>query len=220
MSAARVRAVVSLAVIIWGVLLLLEGTPLNLSYLRPYEIVVGAVILLIAFYDAYLWRMWPFSLFSPWPVLHGTWTGELRSAWVDPSTGKGRHPIRVYLAIRQTAATVRLGLSTPESRSSSMSASISADRSNPRYLVSTYQNVPQLRLRPGSPIHHGGLILEINARFPKTLSGWYWTDRDTKGELALDGHTPSVITDYAVAGQARYEKGVRPRLGPLMIGRL
>ncbi len=52
-------------------------------------------------------------------------------------------------------------------------------------VVATYQNVPKLLEREGSPIHLGTLILEMAGRRPVRMSGSYWTDRNTKGELTL-----------------------------------
>ena len=86
MTSTQIKVVISLAVVIWGVLLFLQGVRLKTDYLKPYSIVVGGVILVGTLYDLYLWRTWPFSLFGPRPVLRGTWRGQLKSTWQDAKT--------------------------------------------------------------------------------------------------------------------------------------
>jgi hypothetical protein len=86
MTATQIKVVIALAVVVWGVLLLVQGVPLKVDYLKPYSVVVGLVIVLGTIYDLYLWRTWPFSLVGPRPILRGTWRGQLQSTWQDEGT--------------------------------------------------------------------------------------------------------------------------------------
>lgn len=204
LTSTQVRVVITIAVLVWAVLLLLEGTPLRTEYLRPYAFAVGAATIALESFDLLLWRFWPFRLVARRPVVRGTWKGQLRSSWIDPATGMARPAKDVYLVIRQTYSTISLTLLTDESRSASTSASV-VELSEGRYnLSSTYQSVPRLLLRSGSPIHHGALVLEANGAHPRRLEGSYWTDRDTKGELEFDSHTPSIESDFRSAAAAAY----------------
>lgn len=204
LSSGQIRIAVSVAVLVWAALLLLQGTPLGVGYLRPYSVAVGAATLALQAFDVWLWRFWPVRLFAKRPVVRGTCKGTLQSTWVDPSTGATRPVKDVYLVVRQTYSTVSLTLLTDESHSSSTSASV-VDRGGGRYdLLATYQNVPRLMLRASSPIHHGALVLEAGGDMPTRLVGAYWTDRDTKGELVLDGYSPSIEHNYHTAVRASY----------------
>jgi hypothetical protein len=219
MTSTQIKVVITLAVVIWGALLFLQGVSLKTDYLKPYSIVVGGVILVGTVYDLYLWRMWPFSLFGPRPILRGTWRGQLTSTWRDSKTGSVLDPIDVYLVVHQRSSTVWLRLMSRESRSASTSAGIS-EISGGYQLSSTYLNVPKILVREGSAIHHGSLIFEIGNRFPRRLEGSYWTDRKTTGELLLNAHSPATYSDFDEAAEGKYEAGVQPRLGPWRIGRI
>ena len=46
------------AAVVWGVLLLLQGIAVEVSWVRPISIVTGILLLALAFFDLYLWKLW------------------------------------------------------------------------------------------------------------------------------------------------------------------
>src|SRR5919201_1398932 len=117
MTSRRIHVVIAMAAAIWALMLLADGSPLRLSFLRPYELVVGGVLILLNLYDWRVWRLWPIVMLSPVPLMHGTWRGELKSNWVDPTTQQPIDPIQVYLAVDQQVGAVTTRLFTASSNS-------------------------------------------------------------------------------------------------------
>jgi hypothetical protein len=194
----QVQLIITLSVIVWAVLLLLQGTPLHTSYLRPYSLVVGTVIICLTAYDRFLWRVKPFR-FIPGqpPLLQGTWKGSLVSSYLRD--GKPIPPIQAFMVIRQSYSSVTVSLMTEESKSQSIVATINGPSPGYKILSSTYINTPELLIRGRSAIHHGSFVVDILGDPPGSLEGSYWTDRDTKGQLRFDKHTAHLHSDYSTA---------------------
>ena len=141
----------------------------------------------------------------PWlvnvPDLRGIWEGKLISQWVNPESGETSGPIPAYLAVRQTLSMIHVRLLTEESSSVLLSGKISREPDGELVLIGTYRNTPRLARRGESPIHYGGLLLEIAgpSRGPLHLRGEYWTDRRTQGELKFDWMSRGNASDFASA---------------------
>lgn len=175
---------------------------MKVSYLQPYSFAVSIVILFFIAFDRWLWRIPPIARALHYPVLWGTWKGQLRSTWIDPSTGQGTEPIDVFLVIRQTYSTVSITLMTKESSSRSLVASLDTPNDDIAGISSIYQNIPRTLIQRTSRIHHGSLMLEVHGSPANHLAGSYWTDRDTKGELVLDLRLPKIYTNFEEASKA------------------
>jgi hypothetical protein len=185
--------------VVWAVLLLSQGIKLSAKLLRPYSLTVGIVILLLFLFEKWIWRISIFEKILHHPRIYGTWKGELQSDWVNPETQMQIDPIAVYLTVRQTYSTVSLRLITAESVSQSLIADLEySDHSVPT-LSSTYHNVPFLAHRHRSQIHYGAMILEIHDLPVSKMTGFYWTDRRTTGELSLDQRQFKIFDSFKVA---------------------
>lgn len=112
---------------------------------------------------------------------------EIRSHWVDPSTGNHPKPIPATADIRQTYSTLYVRLQTPSSYGDLHSCQLKLEEDGRFRLYGIYQNIPALTHRTESQIHRGAMILEVEGdpNKPRELRGEYWTDRDTRGELIL-----------------------------------
>lgn len=141
-----------------------------------------AAVGLEAVYERWLWAAVP-ARFNRRPDLEGTWRGTFSSHWVDPETNTIPQPTDCYLVIHQTASSIRATFLTNESRSDSSVAEIVTNGSGSllRYL---YGNEPQIKFDQRSAGHLGAVSLHINSGTNK-LEGHYWTDRHSRGELAL-----------------------------------
>ena len=75
-----------------------------------------------------------------------------------------------------------------------------------RYQIAgVYTNKPQTHLRGDrSEIHQGGLILNTHgpANRPDMLTGEYWTDRKTKGQMTFTKRLARLFTRFEDAEQA------------------
>lgn len=198
----RVQAIVAATVIVWAGLLLLQGVDITFSYLRPYSLVVGVVLILFYVFDKWVWQLPPIARLLKRPVLAGTWKGELRSSWTDRQTGIAAGSAVVFLLIRQTYDSIYLRLTTAESSSQSETADLHMSSDGVPEIVTTYRNSPALHLRRQSPIHYGTMRLEVHGNPPSRLEGAYWTDRETRGEVVFTAHTRRAYSDFTGASQA------------------
>lgn len=82
--------------------------------------------------------------------------------------------------IKQNLFSNRIYMNTKESRSESISSSIITKKDNCELLY-TYQNIPNATERNHSEIHFGTCTFSIIDN--KIISGSYYTDRKTTGEI-------------------------------------
>jgi hypothetical protein len=201
-SRSQLQAAIGIMVLVWAALLFATGITLNPSLLKPLSLAISIAYYLLVAFDRWLWRLPLVARLVHRPVLRGTWKGELESTWIDPSSGSRIDPVDVFLAVRQTYSSVSLRIMTSESSSRSLVASMDAPHDDVPRVSSTYQNIPRLLIQNRSRIHHGALMLDVEGVPPTRLAGFYWTDRDTKGEVLLRSRLPKVYTSFNEASRA------------------
>ncbi|MDP9178962.1 MAG: hypothetical protein M3O61_14885 [Gemmatimonadota bacterium] len=212
MKASRlaVTVLVGISALAWFLLLLSTGLEVPIGFFSPLGKVVTGIILLLAAFDKWLWRLLPSNLIKR-PKVYGTWRVALKFNWIDPTTGAVVDSRNAFLVIHQTFSAVDARLLTAESKSHQLSAQLVPSTDNDEYLlVAVYRNEPKLLIRELSPIHFGALVLRIPAAPSRTLTGEYWTDRLTCGELSgrdRDGKRFSTFTD----AEAHWVKKATPR---------
>jgi hypothetical protein len=203
MQRSHLTAILAAAVGLWGVILFVAGSALDPAALRPFGLVTTLVALLVAAFDRWLWKI---SLLHGWfvkrPYISGTWAVEIRSTWTNHDGGTATAPIMGYMAIRQTYSSLSLRLMTSEATSQAITASVSAGDDGTYNVAAVYRAVPGATVRDRSPIHHGGLLLEVLDRSPDVITGTYWTDRATRGDLKLSQRQHGFFSDYAAAQAA------------------
>jgi diguanylate cyclase (GGDEF)-like protein len=133
------------------------------------------------------------------PDLCGTWKGVLRSEWRDPTTKLKQEQRDVFMIVRKTDAALHMGLITSESRSLSLAITVVQEPSGEWSLNVIYRNEPRPSVRSRSQIHHGAMVLQVGGSPVITLSGHYWTDRGTQGEITLRFVSRELASDYATA---------------------
>ncbi|MBL6280230.1 hypothetical protein JMF97_29115 [Micromonospora fiedleri] len=158
------------------------GVKVALAYL-PTLLIIGVVA-----FDLWVWK-WPGVIqLAGRPSIGGTWCAVIypHPDSKIPKDGN-RGPIQATVVIEQTYWTMAIRLISGESTSVSTSASIRPDGGSrvQRVLTFTYQNVPKYINRPRSRPHLGTANLSVVGLKPRSLSGSYWTDRLTLGDLNL-----------------------------------
>lgn len=205
----HLSTVVLVAAIVWGIVLILDGVTVSITWLRHLSVVTGVLLVLLAAFDLYLWRL-PIlrSWFVKRPLLDGTWRAEIHSNWKNPETGRTIDAISGFMVARQTFSRLSLRLLTPESQSEILGAEVLRSDDGSYRIIGVYRNEPRLGVRDRSPIHYGGLVLQVVGTPPVRLAGHYWTDRDTAGEVALSDRR-AVHIDDMTSGADLYAAGAR-----------
>lgn len=197
----QLSALISIIFGIWAVFMIFTGIPITSVFFKPFSLIVGVVGIILIIFDKWLWKL-PLihSLFVPFPNISGTWQGSIISSWTDPQTSKQIPPIDAYLVIYQTYSSLNLRIMTRESRSDLLSGNFISNKGSPHKIAGIYNNVPNIEVRERSPIHYGGLLLEIHN--DQTLEGEYWTDRNTKGYLKFRIHKRKPFDSFDSAHSA------------------
>lgn len=144
--------------------------------------------------------LWRWKIFNGWfvkiPNLQGTWKGQLKSNWVDSTTGKSIEAIEVALVIKQTFSNISCTFLTNESESHCISSNIIELPNHDLNLVYSYTNRPKVAHRTKSEIHDGSSMLKIIRKPEKRLEGEYWTNRRTGGEIDLTFDSEDLIEKF------------------------
>jgi hypothetical protein len=190
----------ALVLVVAGVYLvsyLVRGLPTS-ELFAPIGAAGAAASLFVLAYDHFIWR-WPRigRQISRRPHIRGTWRGTLASNWEDPRTGRQIDPDpEVYLVVRQTFWSISGNLITKESKSCSTTATIEDDGCGQYQFVAQYRNTPRASVRDRSEVHHGSFKLDIGGEPADRLEGYYWTDRNTMGELEFDRRARRPVESY------------------------
>lgn len=200
MSELKSWAYISVVGVIWFALAFVAGVTGNFGQFSVIADVVPLLLVLAGVFEHWGWRwrrLHPHIV--PTPVIRGTWKGQLESLWEDPVT-KARPPVKtVYLSVEQTLTTSFTRLMSDESSSDQVAGTMASRPSGRRFLAVIYQNTPPIDLRASSPIHFGGLALDIYGAHPTRLEGEYWTDRQSKGKLTFSQRTGKIVESFAEA---------------------
>jgi hypothetical protein len=155
-----------------------------ISKIPDVVLIYGACYLL---FTKWVWRQRVFQgWLVPFPDLQGTWTGELRTTWVDPETGRSPGPIAAKLVVRQTFERISCAIHTAESSSHSTAASLQqSEDDGVKKLAYVYTNTPRVGVRHLSVVHDGATVLDVRTSPSMQLVGEYWTNRKSTGELTF-----------------------------------
>lgn len=160
------------------------GLPVTEAMLKPSGIVLAVVTAVVAIFDKWVWK---WNLLHPWlvstPNLNGTYSGTIGPLSTDSAAEEATRKIDCYLSIHQTLSGITVRLYTEESDSVSIASDLRSSDDNRWDLRYLYENYPAQRVRSHSPIHCGGVTLAVDDKSSRRLTGCYWTDRGTKGEM-------------------------------------
>ena len=190
---------VVIAIGIHALVLSRHGWVIPLSFFSPLSVVVSILSLFLLVFDKWAWAWSLVRRIAKRPDLRGTWKGDLRSSWQDPDMKLSGKPIEAYVVIRQTASCVYVRLMTEDSHSMSVATSLVLEADGAHVLSSIYRNESRLSKRADSPMHHGGLILHLSGLPVQRMSGHYWTDRKSDGEIELQRISGKAVDDFQAA---------------------
>lgn len=200
LSRLHLSTILVIAAVLWGAALLFAGVAIKVTWFQPFSVVVGVLVLILAAFDLWLWRMsWLRGWFVHRPCIRGTWKAILQSQWTDPQTGKAPPAIEAYIAIRQTYSMLSMRLMTEESTSEILGAEMVRAPDDTYRVAGVYRNEPRLSVRERSPIHYGAVLLQVEGDPASRLAGHYWTDRSSRGEVVASTHSATVFPNFDAA---------------------
>lgn len=185
-SALRLGAVITSAV--YAVVLYIAGVRLQHDLKQALSYLPAALTLLTVVFDKWVWKVPLVHRLLSRPHLEGVWKVTLRpTAESHIPKGGNRGPIEAYIIIEQSYWSIHVTQHTAESSSHSVTSTFRrrAD-SGQQILTFVYENVPQQKHLARSPRHVGACELAIAIRMPSSISGYYYTDRYTKGDMQLE----------------------------------
>ncbi|MBU1213455.1 MAG: hypothetical protein KJ587_19635 [Alphaproteobacteria bacterium] len=201
----HITAFVGIAAIIWAVVLICQGTPVNWDHARPFSVVVSSLVCLGLLFEFVFWRL---PVFHGWffkrPDLRGTWRVEIQPSYMRPENNERVPMIVCYMGVKQTLSTLNMHLMTPESESWLIANHVRISPSgNGFQIIGVYTNEPNVHLRDEriSEMHQGAIIIETHGPSlrPKTLTAKYWTDRKTTGTMESTERISVVCTRFVDA---------------------
>lgn len=140
-----------------------------------------AVFFVVLIFEKWAWK---WKKFQGWlvstPNIQGEWKGHMKYKH------KGKDCEKDFdVKIIQSFLYISVCIKTDESISNSVTATFDIDKERGiRKLIYTYRNEPKIVFRKKSPIHYGTSALSISDDFNE-MEGYYWTDRNTQGELRI-----------------------------------
>ena len=193
---AQIKIVAYVVSGIYALVFLLLGIQLPSTAAKLTGAIPVVLVGLFALLDTVLWRSFPIKyLVRGRPRITGTWKGAL-----TPADESGLE-IPTFLDIRQTLTDISVKLVTKESQSRSVSVP-----GEPRFrefcLYYNYENIPGPAVRDRSPIHFGGVSMDVSGLEPNSLVGNYWTDRRTTGTFRVTKISTKHLGDFESASAA------------------
>ncbi len=136
---------------------------------------------LTTFFNKFLWK---WRLLNGWlvdiPNIGGNWRGKLFYSFEGNKFEK-----EATITIKQTYLETSIKIKTNESWSDSVCCDFVFDSSgNNCQLIYNYYNEPLLSIRDRSQIHYGTAKFVISDDC-LSMNGYYWTDRQSQGEMIL-----------------------------------
>ena len=163
----------------------------------PFLTAISVAGIFLRVYDRYLWRV---GLFQRWvadlPDLQGVWKVTIKSVKITNDMEQQINPVLGYAQIDQTASSLSMRLFTEDSRSRTIAYSIGKEQ-NQFHLSIVYENKPRMeqRARDGT-VHTGSAVYEFRGYRPNKITGEYWTEKPSSGEIELSDKMQREIDTY------------------------
>ena len=184
-TAVRIAATVAGAA--YAVALYVSGVHIQAGAKQALSYLPTVVTFLVTLWDLWIWRLPVLQRLAKRPWIAGTWSATLTPTAASHIPAGGNHgPIEAYIVVTQTFWSIGIRQYTGESRSDSIAAVWSqlVGRSD-NTLTYNYANRPRQEFETRSHPHLGTAALDVVGRRPSTITGDYFTDRYTKGDMTL-----------------------------------
>jgi hypothetical protein len=215
-AAVRITAVgVGLA---YSAALALSGVHLDTVMKKVLAYLPLAAGAALASWDGLVWRLRHVHRFLRRPRIDGTWIVTLTPTEESHiPEGGNRGPIHAYMIVRQTYWGLAIRQYSAESTSDLRTHFWAPGaEGGPQDLVFTYENIPHQTVQHRSSRHFGTCELDPTTRLPTEMTGYYFTDRYTKGDIVLRLHDRSTghasfgaVTEH-ISGRARQNERRKP----------
>jgi hypothetical protein len=184
-----VYLLVGFSAIAWFGLSLASGQSLSntQSFFKLIPNVVTIDLFIILIFTKWLWKCRIFKgWLVPFPNLNGTWIGCIKSDWKNPESGQAIPAIPVMLTIKQNLLHLSCVMCTGEMKSYSFSEGLHIDSEKQiKQMAYLYNSKPRIIINQRSLPHDGAIVFDIIESPSKKLTGRYWTERKTTGEINL-----------------------------------
>lgn len=167
------------------------------SFISLIPKVVTIDLLFVLVFTKWGWKLNFFrGWLVPFPNLHGAWSGNIHSDWVNPESGERTPPIPVLLTINQSFFHISCKMMTGEMESFSTAEgfNIEPDRQI-KQIAYIYSSKPRISLNERSLPHDGSIVFDIIEKPKQKLKGRYWTERKTTGEIVLENYSKDLLED-------------------------
>ena len=183
-------AIVVSVLLIFGILFLIKVGLNHPTLKEMFQLVPTTVTIELVLVGLFTKWIWKWKILHPWfvvkPDLSGRWEGKLHYIWTDKDGVRNEGDRDTKVTIIQSFNHIVVKLRTIESTSRSVAASFDIDEHRGiSDLYYTYINEPKVTIQDRSKIHYGTTRLTFDLHHPTTLTGEYWTSRDTKGIMSL-----------------------------------
>ena len=185
--AKAVRLTVTIVGAAYAVALYVSGVHIQAGWKHALSYLPTLLTFAVALWDIWLWRLLGLQRLAKRPWIAGIWKATLiPTAASKIPEGGNRGPIDAYVIITQTFWSIGVRQYTAESRSDSRAAMWDdAPAGTDKTLTYTYTNRPRRELEDRSKAHLGTAALDIVGLRPTTMTGDYFSDRYTQGDMRL-----------------------------------
>ena len=168
--------------------------PINNSFLITFISPIAITLIILLWYNRYMWKYCIFNLLVTVPNIGGKYAGNIQSSYKND---KGENILLLCdVEIKQTASSIIIDSTFYKDHDKSIVSSISKSKTavfeithNRQLLVFRYDNGGSISSNDGLHQHEGTTVLHINLEKGKTeLDGDYYNNRNpqTKGYIHLE----------------------------------
>lgn len=183
-----VRYTVVAVSLVYTAVLFLSGVELD-TFAKQFLALLPTLFALgVVAYDRWVWKWALGRKFHQRPQIDGLWRVTLTpnpESHIPPDGNRG--PIEAYAVIDQTYWSISVAQFTEQSESYSLTSTfIARGQTNMKTLSFLYDNTPRYEHRKRSPRHSGACEISVPTGQPTAMTGLYFTDRFTQGEMVLE----------------------------------
>lgn len=169
-----IKVVSAMAVFSYLIILIINRPVYIIDYICLIPKAISVIPVLFIIFEKWIWRYLPFIKI---PKLNKEYSGQLKYNYNNLYESK-----EIKVIIKQTFLSIRIKFITNEIESNSLVAEI-VQEDDDFILYYCYRTNPSSEFSEKNPIQIG--TCRLNVSNPKSISGIYWTNRKTMGDILL-----------------------------------